>query len=202
MGDGCFTVYMHIAPNGKKYIGITSKTVEERWANGNGYRHNAHFFDAIHKYGAENFEHVIIAQNLSKEDSCALEKKLIAQYDTTNREKGYNHSVGGELSAYGVKRDSEYIAKLVARQKGHTVSQKTREKIRKSLTGKPSPKKGIPMPDEIKKKTGLPVVCVETGVEYFGLNEAQRKTGISSLGIGLCVRNLRETAGGYHWRKA
>lgn len=192
-----FTVYMHIAPNGKRYIGITSKTVMERWNNGNGYRNNRYFFDAICKYGKDNFQHIVIAENLSKEESCELEKSLIKKYDTTNRLYGYNHSTGGDLSAYGVKRSKQYIKKLVQRQRGHTVSQETREKIRKSLEGHPSPKKGTVVSDEIKKKTSIPIICVETGVQYYGINEAQRQTGIKN--IGDCLHKRRERAGGFHW---
>ena len=32
--DRCYTVYMHTSPSGKRYIGITSTSVEERWRNG------------------------------------------------------------------------------------------------------------------------------------------------------------------------
>ena len=32
-----WTVYRHIAPSGKVYIGITCQKPEYRWNNGNGY---------------------------------------------------------------------------------------------------------------------------------------------------------------------
>ena len=32
-----FCVYEHVFPNGKRYIGITSKKPEARWENGSGY---------------------------------------------------------------------------------------------------------------------------------------------------------------------
>lgn len=35
MGD--YTVYMHVFPNGKKYVGITSQDVSRRWRDGKGY---------------------------------------------------------------------------------------------------------------------------------------------------------------------
>jgi very-short-patch-repair endonuclease len=40
-------------------------------------------------------------------------------------------------------------------QKGHTVSEETREKIRKTLTGKPSPNLGVPKTAEHRKKLSL-----------------------------------------------
>ena len=44
-----FTVYMHISPSNKRYIGLTGKNVKYRWANGEGYRTNKHFYNAIKK---------------------------------------------------------------------------------------------------------------------------------------------------------
>lgn len=45
-----YTVYIHITPNNKYYVGITSKDVNIRWRNGNGYSNNSHFFNTINKY--------------------------------------------------------------------------------------------------------------------------------------------------------
>ena len=91
-----YTVYMHITPNRKMYIGITSRKPQYRWNYGKGYVSNKHFYNAILKYGWDNIEHIIVAECLSKEDACAMEQKLIAKYDTTNPSKGYNRSIGDE----------------------------------------------------------------------------------------------------------
>lgn len=48
-----YTVYMHIAPNNKIYIGITSKKPKYRWNNGTGYINNDYFTRAIKKYRLE-----------------------------------------------------------------------------------------------------------------------------------------------------
>ena len=47
-----YIVYMHIFPNNKKYIGITSKTPNGRWEGGTGYNkiRQPMMYNAIQKY--------------------------------------------------------------------------------------------------------------------------------------------------------
>lgn len=68
---------------------------EYRWSNGKGYLDNQHFTNAINKYGWDNFKHEILFDNLTKDEAENKEIELIAYYDSTNREKGYNISKGG-----------------------------------------------------------------------------------------------------------
>lgn len=49
--DKCYTVYMHISPSGKRYVGITRQRPVARWKNGRGYINNEYFYRAIKKYG-------------------------------------------------------------------------------------------------------------------------------------------------------
>jgi hypothetical protein len=93
-----FCVYGHIAPNGKRYYGITSKSLRSRWNNGNGYRSNKHFWSAIQKYGWNQFQHEIILENVSLEDACEKEKEMISTYHTDNPLYGYNNTKGGETN--------------------------------------------------------------------------------------------------------
>lgn len=46
-----YYIYKHTAPNGKVYIGMTSKNPQERWDSGHGYRKHKYFWNAIKKYG-------------------------------------------------------------------------------------------------------------------------------------------------------
>ena len=70
-----WTVYMHINKlNNKKYVGITSRNPNERWGkNGNRYKSSPHFYSAIQKYGWDNFEHIILKDNLTSEEADKLE---------------------------------------------------------------------------------------------------------------------------------
>lgn len=87
-----YTVYIHIDPNDKRYVGITKRNLEDRWNDGFGYATNkdTRFFDAIREIGWENFKHEIVASNLTKLEAEILEAELIEKYKTTNPEYGYN----------------------------------------------------------------------------------------------------------------
>ena len=96
MGNRLYTVYIYVNKiNKKRYIGMTKQLPKYRWANGKGYKNNDYFINAIQKYGWENFEHNIIAENLSFEKACELEKELIKEYKSNQREFGYNIEGGG-----------------------------------------------------------------------------------------------------------
>lgn len=100
-------VYMHTNKiNGKKYIGVTGLINRNyRWhVNGNGYSRQV-FGKAIEKYGWDNFEHVILFDNLSKQDAYKLEEESIKKYHTYSHEYGYNVSLGGEHAASGAKNN-------------------------------------------------------------------------------------------------
>lgn len=113
-----YTVYMHINKvNGKKYIGITCDKVENRWRNGKGY-HNQVFGKAIEKYGWENFNHEIVATNLTQQQAEQLERSLIQEFNTQNPIYGYNITPGGGatlpslyFTVYQYDNQGNFIAK-------------------------------------------------------------------------------------------
>lgn len=133
MEERNYTVYRHIAPNGKMYVGITSQKPEKRWNGGRGYGYNTYFAHAIQKYGWDNFEHEIIEEHLTKEQAELKEVELIKRWDLTNRDRGYNLSHGGD--AIG-KHSEESKRKMSESQRGKVISQETREKIAKANLGK------------------------------------------------------------------
>ena len=92
-----YIVYKHTSPSNKVYIGITRQDPHKRWQSGWGYEDNNYFFNAIRKYGWQNFKHEIICEGLTEEEAKEKEIELIAHYDSTNREKGYNRDLGGSL---------------------------------------------------------------------------------------------------------
>lgn len=136
--DTEYTVYKHTAPNGKVYIGITKQKPEQRWRNGNGYKNNKHFYNAILKYGWKNIKHEIICQApLSSAQVGAVEKSFIHLYDSTNPDKGYNNSIGGECGTLGVHPSDETRRKISeANKRAYILNPELRRKISESQKGR------------------------------------------------------------------
>ena len=91
-----YSVYIHISPSNKYYVGITCQSYNQRWRNGNGYSYNTHFYRAIQKYGWDNFRHEIFAKHLTKDEACDMEKILIKELKSNDYHYGYNLCSGGE----------------------------------------------------------------------------------------------------------
>lgn len=103
-----YTVYVHIFPNHKAYVGLTKQKIEKRWQQGIGYKKQP-VYDAINYYGWDNIEHIIIQEHLTKEEAQELEKQTIKDFDSI--EHGYNVSKGG--GAGGLPWDSfEYNGQI------------------------------------------------------------------------------------------
>ena len=218
--DSKWCVYIHRNKiNGKRYVGITSKNPpESRWkSNGSGYIKNKHFWNAIKKYGWENFSHQIILVDEDYEFACKVERCLIKHYKSNDRKYGYNKSIGGERAALGVHRTEEQKKKLSELNKGKVMPQHIRDKISQT-------EKGRIFPDEVKKKISAAnkgkkfteerkerlrkphygqartkVKCVETNEIFDSLKEAANTHNIKYQSISDVCRGNRPTAGGYHW---
>lgn len=159
--NGKYCIYAHINKlNGKIYVGQTSQKAERRWKHGKGYEGSGYFIRAIKKYGWDNFEHEIIASNLTKLEADNFEKLLIKKLDLNNPAKGYNlqsggsHSTLSEIGRMNVKKaaqkrsenkewrkkQSEAHIGIQAGEKnpmyGKCHSEETKEKLRKINVGK------------------------------------------------------------------
>lgn len=137
-----YTVYVHIFPNGKKYVGVTGQQPEKRWRNGHGYKSQPRIYRAILKYGWENVYHDVSNCNLSREEAYELEKELIAKFDTTDPNKGYNNSIGGCGGILGAKLDEKARKNISDGHLGLKRSEETRKKISASKKGEKNPNYG------------------------------------------------------------
>lgn len=91
-----YKVYKHTNKiNHKSYIGITKQNVKTRWKSGYGYVIQRKFYNAIKKYGWDNFEHKIIEKDIpTLEQANEREKYWISYYDSFKN--GYNSTLGGD----------------------------------------------------------------------------------------------------------
>lgn len=209
-----YSVYKHTSPSGKVYIGMTGLKPEYRWNNGKGYINtNAHFRNAIKKYGWDNFEHEVVYENLDRETACQKEVELIKFYDSTNPQNGYNITTGGEIG-YCVTFISEEVrekrSKLMSGEnnpmygKHHT--EETRKKIsqnRHYLKGEEHPGYGKPIPEYLATSRICPVVQLDKNgqfvAEYQSETVAAKTTGINSSLISACCNGRLLSAGGFVW---
>ena len=149
-----YTVYKHTNKiNGKVYIGITSRKPEDRWENGNGY-YGQPFYNAISKYGWNNFIHEILFEKLTEEEAKEKEIELIELYNSSNSKYGYNASKGGE-SANGMKHSKETKQRISASLKGREPPAKGKhwnEESRMKISGENSSWFGRKHSEETKEK--------------------------------------------------
>ena len=131
--DRIYKVYMHTCPNNKVYVGLTRQPIEKRWRKGKNYQNTPYFYNAIKKYGWDNIKHEVLFENLTKEEAEEKEKELIALYDSSNRNFGYNIEKGGKA---GDRFTPEIIEKMRKAALGRTLYAETRAKISKAHKGR------------------------------------------------------------------
>lgn len=105
-----YTIYCLESPNGKRYVGMTSRDVRERWNYGTGYWGNESLNNDIYYYGWDKFEKYILFENLDQTQAENKEIELIKMWDLTNPSKGYNKDYGGRLKKKCQKKqDANYL---------------------------------------------------------------------------------------------
>lgn len=130
-------LYKHTNKNNNKiYIGITVQEPEKRWGSGGiNYRNNRYFWNAIQKYGWDNFDHEILLESDSEKEIKDLEERYIREFKSSNRKYGYNIALGGELN-----RHSDETKILISKLgKGRRLTTEQKNKISSSLKGRKNP---------------------------------------------------------------
>lgn len=220
-----YIVYKHINnSNGHVYVGITKfvNNPNKRWRSGLAYkRHTWRFWNAINKYGWENFAHECEIVD-SKDAACKREQELVSLYKSLGI--SYNITNGGEGSSAMTDEIREKLSQYTPWIKGKHHTDESRKKISEAGRGrkmnpelnarlkeinhlrphivseetkmKESIANGHPVL-QIDKKTGE-VVAEFHSAGYAELVMSGRKSGhVSEVCLG---RPKRRTAYGYKWR--
>lgn len=214
MASETYTLYRHVSPEGKTYIGITSRPLWVRWQKGgSAYRKNPYFAEDIRRFGWDSFKHESLKEGLTQEEAEALEVEYIEKGRTYEREHGYNIKIG---TAYGGRFTEESKRKISEAQKGkprpesHRIkSLEEREKLRRANLGNHNAR-GCHRTEEHKERLrelkSKGVCQYSMSGEKLGtfrsLAEAEKQTGISKGNICEMIHGKRTHAGGFLWAYA
>ena len=171
-------IYMYINKiNNKKYVGQTKDFFDRHRRhiqssfNKNAKRdYNTPFHRAIRKYGIENFDIKILAENIPTQEKVnEYEVFFIKRYKTLNIQDGYNVAEGGYNNPFAGKTEEEmeeFKRKMSEARKGQMIgennpfygkqhSQETKNKISKNhanVSGKNNPNYGKHISENQKEK--------------------------------------------------
>ena len=143
-----YTVYKRTTPDGRVYIGCTSKTLEQRAGfKGIEYANNARFWSAIQEIGWDSIQSVVLAEVASLESAKKLEARYIKEYHALDPDFGYNTiSSGFSMSPGRIESirnqskklwmDSARRAKMMASIRASRQTPEYRAKLSKSICEK------------------------------------------------------------------
>ena len=89
------SVYVLHFPDGKVYVGMTSRDTEDRWRGGKGYYLNKKLSSEIFRVGWENIKTEVLCSGLDWKDALRLEGEMIEKYNATDPACGYNNCPSG-----------------------------------------------------------------------------------------------------------
>jgi len=198
MEDMKYIVYCHtLKKDGRSYIGITKNKPKVRWNYGNGYKNNQYFFRTIKKYGWDAFEHKILFSNLTSKQASDLEILLIGLFKTSDKNYGFNITMGGDKGILGYHFSEESKRIMSLKKKGRKLSPETIAKMRIANIGKGGYFKGKKLTkehreaisnglrghkisDEVKQKISIANKGKSHRVGYHHSEETKRKISLSN----------------------
>lgn len=210
-----FTIYRHITPDGKSYIGCTSHTIKERWNV--GYKHCPLFKVAYTKYGWSGMQHETLAVVADEEAAYRIEQEMIAKYQTNNPEFGYNVSCGGKATYTGLKHTEETKDKIRKANTGAIFTEEHRKNLSKSLKGNMvgeknpmygKPKSAITIQRQYDSHRHEMKPIIQKDLDgnilntFFSMHEATRVTGVNRNCIKACAEGRQRCSKGFLWEYA
>lgn len=203
--------------NGKCYIGLTKTSLNQRAGNnGYGYKRCLKFYRAIEKYGWDNFEHIILFDNLSREEAALKEQETIKLFDSIKN--GYNADNGG-FTGHHSEETLQRIREKTKEANGKSVccyeTNKRYETIKEASLDTGVDSASIircckkqqcvagnlhwyyadeQAPEFHRDKRFFPVLCITTGKAYPTIAEAARDTNSDFSAIRkVCVGKYKST---------
>lgn len=197
-----YTIYCLTFPNGKKYVGQTSRSIQKR-CQPSLYQDNEEMYKDILYYGWKNVKIEILENEIfSREKAIEKESFYISSFDSTNKERGYNKSI---RDSYG-RINQEEVRKLW--EEGFQIQQiadkmnSTRVGISKILS-----RLGIPASQRLShghlkemKKIGQYNSEGKLMKVYPSLAKASSENGYDSASISRCCNNKQKTSYGFIWK--
>lgn len=200
--------------NGKIYIGVTTKTVEDRKQDHEqkaqkGIR--SYFQEAIATYGPEAFTWEQIDTANDTNELADKERQYILKYNSL--EKGYNSDSGGGFKKM-VYQYSKHEKRLV---KTHNSLREAADEVNATSTSisnaclgynlsckgfcwsYSSPKTYIRNNDRRMKAVEQYDLFGALIATYESVAEASRQTGVSKTCIARCCRGERNSSSGFRW---
>lgn len=182
--NGTHCVYIHTNNiNGKMYIGQTvhGNNPNKRWKYGDGYRTQKYFYRAIKKYGWNNFNHEVVASNLTKEEADNFEILLIKQLQTYDKQYGYNIVMGGPGNL------------------GYHISEETKQKRNKTMEKYFSNPEYIQNMRDVAPKRTIYQFTIEGDFirSYPSAMEIERQLGILNATVSKCAFGKIPSVSGY-----
>jgi len=139
--------------NEKKYIGKTEKTIQSRWSSHckNAKNNvNRYLYDAMNKYGINNFSVDMIEVCEDVRTLNEREKYWINFYKTTNKEFGYNMQEGGTGGAQPYEIRMRAGKKISIKNTGKKRTDEFKIQCSKRMIGDKNPAKRL----EVREKIG------------------------------------------------
>lgn len=211
---------------GKKYIG-QSIHIQERWQKHKAaLRHNNHENDylqkAWNKYGAEQFQWTVL-EYCTSEQLDEREQYYIAQYDTMNKECGYNLKSGGQFmtNVYTAELRNKmseavqrsYTDELRQKRSEQAKAQWSNPETRAKMTGINHGRYGKHLSPDARKRIGdaqrnkpsfrrnwTPVYCVELNKQWACAHDAAQELNEDSGSILKACRGELHTYHKRHWQ--
>lgn len=115
---------------------------------------------------------------------------------------------GEKHNQYGIPKSEETKRKISAAQAGRPKDQKVKEHMSEAAKRRWGPENSTEREHLRQLNKGgnsaraVSVRCVESGVVYASVRDAEEQTGAELSSIVRCCRGQRKTAGGHHWEYA